>query len=167
MKKEKPVKAEVKTERGGPRLFINEEEVYPFFALSVGLLKTADGYKKSGINLLAPILGLNAGWLEPDKFYWDDLEKYLVELLAINPNAYLLPRLQLNTPHWWKDAHPEEIIKYGMPVNKNQFRLDPRIEEGGMNWNALNDLYDVSLASKEWLWDAGGLLTDFLRYMEH
>src|SRR5664280_2899375 len=48
---EKPCRSEIRSERGGPRLFINGRETYPFLALSDELLKTAAGYRDSGISM--------------------------------------------------------------------------------------------------------------------
>jgi hypothetical protein len=53
---EKPCRAQIRSERGGPRLYVNDRETYPFLALSVELLKTAAGYRDSGISMFTPIL---------------------------------------------------------------------------------------------------------------
>lgn len=166
LRKEPAARAQVKIERGGPRLFINGEEAFPLFALSAELLKTAGGYTEAGINLLAPILGLTSAWVEPEKFEWEKLDIFFLRLLAINPDVYFLPRLHLNAPRWWKDSHPEEMIQYGLPYDKNEYKMKARIGESGMNWNANRDLYDVSLASEVWREETGAMLRAYLRHIE-
>jgi hypothetical protein len=167
LRKERAVRAEVKTERGGPRLFINGEEAYPLFALSAELLKTVRSYREAGINLLAPILGLTSAWVGPEKFEWEKLDIYFLRLLAINPDVYFLPRLHLNAPRWWKESHPEEMIRYGLPYDENEYKMKDRIGESGMNWNANRDLYDVSLASELWRKETGAMLRTYLRHIEN
>jgi hypothetical protein len=167
LRKEQAARAEVKIKKGGPRLFINGEEAYPLFALSAELLKTVRGYKKAGINLLAPILGLTSAWAGPEKYEWEKLDVFFLRLLAINPDVYFLPRLHLNAPLWWKNSHPEEMIRYGLPYDKNEYKMKVRIGESGMNWNANRDLYDVSLASEVWRKETGTMLRAYLRHIEN
>ncbi len=167
LRKEPAARAEIRTEKGGPRLFINGEEVFPLFALSAELLKTARGYREAGINLLAPILGLTSAWVGPEKFEWEKLDIFFLRLLETNPDAFFLPRLHLNAPLWWKDSHPKEMIRYGLPYEENEYKMEERIGESGMNWNANRDLYDVSLASEVWRKETGAMLRAYLRHIEN
>jgi len=166
LKEEPAAKAEIRVERGGPRLFVNNDEIYPLFALSAALLKTVLGYKKAGINWLAPIVGLTSAWKGSKEYEWENLDRYFAQLLAINPDAYFLPRLHLNAPRWWKDAHPEELVKYGLPYDEKEYKMLERLGESGMNWNANRDLYDVSLASQVWKEETGILLRAYLQHIE-
>ena len=166
LKKEPTARAEVKTERGGPRLYLNGEEVYPLFALSAELLKTVRGYRQAGINLLAPILGLTSAWSGPGKYDWAKLDIFFLRLLAVNPDAYFLPRLHLNAPRWWKESHPSEMIRYALPYDEEEYGMAERIGESGMNWNANRDLWDVSLASEVWREETGELLRAYLKHIE-
>ncbi|MBN1351054.1 hypothetical protein JXJ21_16655 [candidate division KSB1 bacterium] len=158
--------AEVKIERGGPRLFLNGEEIYPLLALSAGMLTTTIGFRQAGINLLAPIIGLNDCWKAPGVYDFSRIELFFAQLLIMNPAARFLPRLHLNAPRWWKDAHPEELVKYGLPIDEKNYGLPERIGESGLNWNSGSDFYDVSYASDAWRRDTGELLRRFLRHIE-
>ena len=164
---EPPAYAEVRVERGGPRLFLNGKEVYPLLALSTGLLKTASAFKEAGINLLAPLIGLRAAWLGPEKYDWTILDKYLARLLSLNPDAYFMLRLHLNTPVWWKDSHPTEIIKYGLPFEPEKYNIDLTAGEGGYPWGLGQDVYEVSWASKIWREDTGNLVRAYLEHIEN
>ncbi|MEZ0256881.1 MAG: beta-galactosidase [Chthoniobacter sp.] len=33
-------------------------------------------------------------------------------VLAANPHALLIPRIPMNPPQWWKEAHPEEVMQW-------------------------------------------------------
>ena len=64
---EPPAVSAVRVEGGAPRLHLNERRVLPRWGMSVELLETAGAYRKSGIDLLSPILGLDSGWTGPGR----------------------------------------------------------------------------------------------------
>jgi len=162
---EPAVRAEVRVERGGPRLFVNDEEIFAVLAMSAdGLLKTAKGYTLSGFDHFSPIIGLNAAWRLDGAHDFRKIQEYLAAILLINPRARFLPRVQLNVPQWWKDAHPEELAKYGLPYPEEEYRMKEIFAEAGFNLRAGRDLQDVSLASALWKEQMGELLRSFLTY---
>ena len=108
LKGEKPAVSEVVTERGILRLYINGSEVYPLLAWSWKLVESTPIFRKAGINLLHPIIGLNAAWPEPDKYDWELFDQFFAQLLTKNPNAYFLPRIHLDVPNWWKEKYPDD-----------------------------------------------------------
>ena len=163
---EKPCRADIRTKRGGPRLYINDRETYPFLALSAELLKTAAGYRDSGIKMFTPILGLNAGWAAPGIYDWGAFDLFFARLLAIHPAAHFLPRLHLNPPAWWKQAHPGELVVCGLTPDPSMYRLPERLGETGLNWNGLADPNDASWASTLWRTEMKDVLISFLRHME-
>ena len=164
--KEPPATSRVQVEDGAPRLFLNDHRVVPMWGMSVSLLDTIKGYRASGINLYSVILGLDSGWSAPGRYDFTKLDAYLAALLARHPDAFFLPRLQLNAPRWWEDAHPDELVTYGRPVVEKEHRMEERRSEGGFNWNAARDTCDPSLASDVWIRDAGALLSAYLRHVE-
>ena len=166
LRKESPATAQVRAERGGPRLFINGKERFPFFAVSTNLLATASSYRASGIQLLHPLLGLDDGWKGPGSYSWEDVDRYLLHLLSIVPDAYLLPRLHLFAPQWWKEIHPAELIRYGLPVDATAHALEPRRIDSGFNWSSFVDADCASLASARWRLEMGETLRAFIRHME-
>ena len=159
-------RARIATARGGPRLYVNDVETYPLLALSDELLKTAAGYRDSGIRMYTPILGLNAGWKSPGEYDWKPFDLFFARLLAIEPAAMLLPRLHLNPPAWWKEAHPGELVRCGLTPDPSLYRLPERLGETGLNWNGLTDPNDASWASTVWRSEMTDVLKSFLRHME-
>ena len=163
--------AEVRVERGGPRLFLNGEEIYPFMALSTHLYPTIGNFKKAGIHIYHPVLGMRSGWLGPDKYDWSIIDAFFGRLLEMNPDAYFLPRIQLNTPNWWKEAHPSEMIKYGLPTPERKYNVHIKRKispsEGGHHFIASGDeLWEASLASDVWRQDTAEMLRDFVRHIQ-
>ncbi len=45
-------------------------------------MESAPIFKQAGINLLLPILGLNAAWPEPGKHEWSEFDRLFARLLA-------------------------------------------------------------------------------------
>ncbi|HUI11665.1 MAG TPA: hypothetical protein VL221_15125 [Bacteroidota bacterium] len=159
-------RSSVRTERGGPRLFVNGRETYPLLALSDELLKTAAGYRDAGIAMFTPILGLNAAWKAPGVYDWTPFDLFFARLLAIHPPAFLLPRLHLNPPAWWKESHPDELVRCGLTPDPSLYRQPERLGETGLNWNGLADPNDASWASTVWRSEMADVLSSFIRHME-
>lgn len=168
---ETAVKTEVRVERGGPRLFLNDEEIYPFMALSTHLYPTIDNFRQAGINIYHPVLGMRSGWLGNGKYDWSIMDAFFGKLLEMNPDAYFLPRIQLNTSNWWKEAHPAELIKYGLPTpeRKHNVHIKRKISpsEGGHHFMASGDeLWEASFASELWRQDTAEMLRQFVKHIE-
>jgi len=71
---------------------------------------TMDGFRRAGIKLFNPVVGLRWGWTGPDSYDWTNIDHFLLRLIELHPKAYLFPRFQVDAPRWWKRAHPDELI---------------------------------------------------------
>ncbi|MDZ7289294.1 MAG: hypothetical protein ONB44_08060 [candidate division KSB1 bacterium] len=165
LREESPAVSAVKTVNGTPRLFVNGKEVYPLLAWSWGLVESAPIFKQAGINLLHPILGLNAAWPEPGNYDWSEFDDLFARLLGQNPQAFFLPRVLLDVPDWWKQKNPNELIRCGLPMTPAEdthYRPVRRSPEGGMLWGI--QLQEPSFASARWKSDMENLFREFLRY---
>ncbi len=167
---EKPAYPEVKTERGGPRLFLNGEEIYPLFALSTHMYPTIENFRRAGIDIYHPLIGMRGGWLGDNKYDWSKMDAFLGRLLELNPKAYFLPRLQLNTPSWWKEAYPDELLKFGQKTPENKYNLIKKrnleASECGFYFKANAELWEASYASELWRKDSADMLRDFASHIE-
>lgn len=152
LKREPPARAEVRVERGAPRLFLNGKEVFPLLAWSNDLIEFAPDFTFAGIDLFHPHYNLADGWREDGKHDWSGLVNLLSHLLAANPRAYFLIRLGLFAPEWWKAKHPQELIGYAVPLDER------RGEFGGVR--------HPSFASELWRRETEVVLRHFLRFVE-
>ncbi len=167
LRAESPCRSEIRMERGGARLFLNGKEEFPFFAVSSSPLRTAKSYREAGIRFLHPLIGLEDGWTAPGKYDWTQYDKYFAKLLELVPDGFLFPRIHLYAPVWWKETHPEELIKCGLPIPAGEYKVPPQYvdRESGLNWS-LNDPYGASFASEVWKKETAEMLRDFLRHIE-
>lgn len=168
LKDEPPVQAEIRSERGRPRLFVNGQEADPFLAMSRQLLHTIDNYREGDIRFIVPFLGMRSGWHGPDRYDWTVIDSFLDRLLERYPGAYFLPRLHLNTPDWWKEAHPDQMIKYARPLREKRYKIrDLTMTDGGHSFDLNKELWEASFASKLWREDTGRMLQDYLRHVQN
>jgi hypothetical protein len=172
LKSELAVFAKIWTERGGARLFINGEETDPLLAWSWSLLQATPLFEQAGVNILHPVLGLNSVWLESGEYDWARFDDFFDQLLAIHPDAFFLPRVQLDVPDWWKKSHPDEMIVPAIPIGTegNERYHKAELNPGGgwlFDFGALSAIrpswYDDQpileevqkfsrLGEKDWIW---------------
>jgi len=170
LRDEAPCYSEVRVERGAPRLFINNRETPPFFALSTMLEHTAGNFRRMGVSTLFPIIGMRSFWPGPGRYEWAVLEAYLARLLTLDPDARLFLRLHLHSPAWWTEAHPAECIRYGLPTPEKGYDLLKHDQlkpiDGGHFMDSGGELREASFASEVWRRDTAAMLQSLVRYME-
>ena len=163
--KDPPIQADVRVERGGPRLFVNNQETYPAFAWSWKLRDVAPDFRDAGIRILHPILQVTDGWRSDGTYDWSVFDEFLLTLIHLHPDAYIVPRLLLYMPDWWTERHPEELVETCLPFDPRYNMSTPEllIGEGGQRW--WRDFpKDVSFASDVWKKDITKTLRHFLRH---
>ena len=171
LRAEEPCRAEIRSERGGPRLFVNDEELVPLIGLSTSLLPTVENYNQMGFRIVQPQLGMASAWTGPGTYDFTRLEAYLGQVLALAPDAYFLPRVQLRSPIWWKEAHPDEVEKFGIPVPSNRYDvvrgLDLELGEGDHYFtNFYGEGWEASYASEVWRRETSDMLRAFVQFIE-
>lgn len=153
LRSEPPARAEVRSRRGAPRLFVNGQEVFPLFVWSNDLLEFAPDFAAFGLHQFHPFYNLAQGWRGPNEYDWSGFEALLTRLVHLDPKARFLVRLGLFAPGWWVEAHPAELIRCadGTGLINDRFGGTKRI----------------SLASEVWRRDTTAALRSFLRFVEH
>ncbi len=167
---EAPCRAEVRSERGGPRLFVNGAETVPVWGLSISLLETVDSFTGMGMHLLQPHLGMASAWTGPGRYDFTALETYLGRVVALAPGAFFFPRVQLLTPAWWKEAHPDETQRFGMDVPPHYWdavRTRGIAQREGFHHftNFYGEAWETSYASEVWRRDTADMLRAFVAFV--
>ena len=98
-------------------------------------------------------------WLGPDEWDYSDFDERMQRVLAAKPDALVIPRVNLGTPRWWLDVHPEalEILHTGSPLYTDPNR-NPTLPKGRPF---------PSVASPEWRRDIGMALERFLDHIHN
>ena len=117
------IKKEHVTATGGkPELYVDGKKTVPlWYALST--FPTArpwnqcsqEGIKNfsdCGIDIVCVCTNLHEGWQENGEYNPETLYRDIFEVLAANPNAKIVTRLQVSPPYWWLRKYPEEIVKF-------------------------------------------------------
>ncbi len=153
-----PTETTIETHRGCTMLHINGQPVYamammpePYVADDLITLSCRD-FAAAGVNLYSEIFwswatprdGCHGWWLAPGEYDFEKVDRRIEAIIEANPNALILPRVKLNPPRWWLDAHPDEVCR-----------------------NADGDPAEqASLASELWEETYERLLRDVIRHME-
>lgn len=83
----------------------------------------------AGVNFVSFPVGLP--WPEPGSATdWTDADASCERVLRANPNALLLPRIDVAPPAWWCRAHPDDVMRWedGAHVN-NAVPASPRYRQ--------------------------------------
>lgn len=66
---------------------------------------------QGGVNFIS--FPIECPWSEPGKTKnWSSVDKVCKKVLLANPNALLLPRVGMEPPLWWKNAHPDHMTQW-------------------------------------------------------
>jgi len=103
--------AEIRLLNGAPALWIDGEPAFPLL-----LMSTPDGVRElQGLGFAGTHLYTvdpPGWWTATGQYDFSGFDAHLRELLAVDPRALVIPRIQLDAPGDWMDAHPEELIVY-------------------------------------------------------
>lgn len=80
----------------------------------------------AGVNFVSFML-CEDFWMKPDGSYdFTGLDAYCDRILAANPDALIIPRIELNAAKWWLDANPDEKMRWE--------HIAPQDLEQNWNW---------------------------------
>jgi len=95
-------------------------------------------------------------WVGPDEWDFAPLEDRVRIVLAAAPNAYLLPRVYIGEPEWWREANPEELMVLDNGATDFGEKLFAMPRSGGF----------ASLASRKWRADMSHALEVVIDHIE-
>ena len=66
---------------------------------------------EAGVNFVSFPIGMP--WPQPGApADWKQVDEACAMVLRANPNALLLPRMGMDPPDWWRQAHPDEVMRW-------------------------------------------------------
>lgn len=166
----KPISAELKPHLGRPTVFLNGRPVPPvLYALGhcTGYRLTTEEqpnysikqFHSLGFELFQADLWLEELWPSQNEFTIAPALRQIRGILAAAPGAAIMLRFHVNSPPWWNEANPNELVQYAnAPLNE-----EPAY---GFRVHLDDDLKRVprhSLASKKWLKEAGEKTAEFCK----
>lgn len=96
-------------------------------------------------------------WLDPETWDYTGLNERFDRVLAAKPDALVMLRVNLGTPRWWLDTHPDEMeVLHTGAALYDDTNTNPTIPRGRPF---------PSLASDAWRRDIGGALERLLDYI--
>lgn len=155
------MKAKLVNDGGLPKFSIDGENVSPIiYALSdcpVGYSdlpwsqKAIGDFRAAGINLVGVVCDLQEDWHEDGSYYPASIIKEIKGVLAVNPSAKILIRLNVTPTYPWMRKHPEELIKYyGVECTDTGLGACVKSKDGSREIKA-------SFFSEKWKKDVGDL----------
>jgi hypothetical protein len=109
----------------------------------------AVAFSKAGVNVFTFCLPL--GWIGEDKYDYREVDQILSYLLKAAPNAFCVPRVQVEAPAWWMDKHPDQSVRFA----------------NGVNWqpNGWGGTKHESFASELWRREGGEAFRRLIRHI--
>lgn len=131
----------------------------PFFLMtSPGALRGLGALGLGNVRLLTLELRDEANgrapvtwWTGMGQYQFETVDRALQDLLDVAPESYLAPRIIMDAPDDWLDAHPDDIVGYA----------DPASWDDTGSWGGPRK---ASWASAAWRRDAGEALRQLIRH---
>ena len=110
-----------------------------------------------------------SGWVAPDTYDYEELDRLLEMLFSVAPDILFLPRVKLNVPDGWCEKYPQEVYVYeGGPRTLEEIQAKIGTEVHGSHPCKPTDLLALqSLSSKQWQSDAAEAMGRFVTHLEN
>ncbi len=122
----------------------------------------------TGIKILSS--NLHSGWVGIDKYNYKTTDKVLDALFSKHPDVYYIPRIKLNAPFEWQEAHPDDLYIYENADFKNSDEIKACIgtdmQDGPGSIDRNRKMGYQSFASEKWAMDAKEALRRAIGHIE-
>jgi hypothetical protein len=165
-----PLEARVQSSNHRPQLMISGKPTLPMF---YSLTDSPGGrwtweevpkwnlqkFTEIGVKQFCVSMWLEWIWTAPDHFDLELVRRQIRGVLDVCPDAAIMIRLHVNSPPWWSEQHPDELVQYADgPVEQ--------IHPWGMVRPLEGDLERTprhSMASLRWRQDSGAIVARLCR----
>ena len=165
-------------ENGRLIMDVDGKKIFPIAYMSY-LPQYADyaGFEKIGYNLFSACIYMGgtpanetsgikplgkAIWTTPNTYDFSSVEETLRYVLGDNPSGYVLLRINVNTPYWWREENPDEItlMENGTRIMQSVFSRK-WIADVKTFFNKLKEYLDGSKYRDNVIaWQIGGMQTE-------
>lgn len=112
-------KAEIRPHNGAPILWIDEAPVFPLLLMSTATgLRELQALGFEGTHLYTVDTPL--WWAGIGRYDFSGIDAHVSEFLQVDPHALLIPRITLEPPVEWLDAHPDELLRGAIPAEDSR-----------------------------------------------
>ncbi|HVF10711.1 MAG TPA: beta-galactosidase, partial [Abditibacteriaceae bacterium] len=144
---------EVLPHNGAPALFIDGQPVFPLLLMTgARALEDLKEIAPCAIHLLTDTFPLC--WTGIGRYDFNQFDAALENFLKADPQAMIMPRIHLDAPQEWMDAHPDEVVGYA----------DPAAWSGDTSWGGARH---PSWASRLWRNAASEALRELVRHVKN
>ena len=153
----------VDKELNPPRLLKNGEPVFPMMFWQTSI-EEQDGraFSEAGVELFTFTKSFQAYehpfYVGEDTYDFSFFDGEIEKFRRACPGKYCIPRVFLNAPYWWLEAHPEECCRYALPTELYRHGLGKPFTQGTLH---------ESMASERWKKDMGQALRMLIRHIRN
>jgi hypothetical protein len=157
--RERPTRAQLRPLNGAPALFLNgRPRPAVWYRGTVDLndefgRRQITNFRDAGVHQFTYYARLDKTWLGPGKYDFSQWDRAVREILALDPQGYVLLMPNLVPPTWWLDSHPQELVRYATGEALDSYDESFRVRR-------------PSLASPAWLQDASALWCALVTHIE-
>ncbi|MBQ3084661.1 MAG: hypothetical protein IJC46_04330 [Clostridia bacterium] len=109
-----------------------------------------------------------SGWIGVDQYDYTDVDDYLNMLFTECPEAIFLPRVKLNVPAGWCEAHPDDVFVYGCGPRTHEeiVAMIGTPAHGSHPFKKTDMIALQSFSSRRWVADGCEALRRFIEHVE-
>lgn len=156
---ERPARAQLRPHHGAPALFVDgKPRPAVWYRGTVDLAdefgrRQITNFRDAGVHLYTYYARMDKTWLGPGQYDFSQWDTVVRQMLALDPQGYILLQPSLVPPDWWLDAHPQELVRYATSDALDSSDESFRVRR-------------PSLASAVWLRDASEMYQALITHME-
>ena len=115
--------------------------------------KTVGDFATQGVHLFFPHIPLTDCWKAENQYDFVPMDAAIWRTIKNDALGSLILRLRLNTPTWWIERHPDQLLMY-----------EDGTDSVKVHWGL--DVKTPSFASLRWRRDVEGLLRSLIRHVQ-
>ena len=151
-------------------------ELYAFDPVDRHLDRIAADFANHGVRIIHFLCPLILCWKGENEYDWSSMDHMIERILRRAPGALVCPRILLQTPPWWDEANPDEVVRFRSGKNylenkkpaevgfhyKTQLPIYSKFNNGGL----APRIKQPSYYSQKWRSDIAKAMKDLAKHIE-